>query len=301
MSATMNGESFCAVKRYRSERETAVRPRSALCMSLCDFVVKNRGKGVYYYKGGILQRLRWVATALAVCIAVGPALAEQAELTRLVDSPTAGLIEKGRYAMDMRLFANGGVAGRLQAGALQRLSIGLSFGGERLIGEGDIDWYPQVEVTARYRVIEENQTWPALVLGYETQGYGAYGGGRYQVKSKGFYLAASKNYASSFGQFGLHVGANISREDADDDDWSAWFGLDKSLNGELALLAEYDLARNDDGPQARGIDEGLLNVGARWVVAPQLRIAFYLKNTLSSGRFDPQSSRELSVIYTEEF
>ena len=95
-------------------------------MSLCDFVVKNRGKGVYYYKGGILQRLRWVATALAVSIAVGPALAEQAELTRLVDSPTAGLIEKGRYAMNMRLFANGGVAGCLQAGGLQRLSIGLS-------------------------------------------------------------------------------------------------------------------------------------------------------------------------------
>ena len=36
MSATMNGELFCAVERYRSEHETAVRPRSALC----DFVVK---------------------------------------------------------------------------------------------------------------------------------------------------------------------------------------------------------------------------------------------------------------------
>jgi hypothetical protein len=235
-----------------------------------------------------------------LCAAL-PAAAERAELTRLVDSPTAGLVEKGRYAVDMRLFANGGVLGRLQAGALKRLSIGLSFGGERLIGEGDIDWYPRVEVTARYRVIEENQTWPALVLGYETQGYGAYGGVRYQIKSKGFYLAASKNYASSLGQFGIHAGANISREDTDDDDWSAWFGLDKSINEELALLAEYDLARNDDGQRAQGVEEGFLNVGARWVVGPQLKIACYLKNTLRSGRFDPHSSRELSVIYTEEF
>ena len=248
-----------------------------------------------------MQRLRWIAAALAVCTVVGPAVAERAELTRLVDSPTAGLVEKGRYAMDIRLFANGGVAGRLQAGALKRLRIGLSFGGERLIGEGDIDWYPRVEVTARYRVVEENQIWPALVLGYETQGYGAYGDGRYQVKSKGYYLAASKNYASSFGQFGLHAGANLSREHADDDDWSAWFGLDKSINDELSLIGEYELARNDDGPQARGIQEGYLNVGARWVVGPQLKIALYLKNTLSSGRFDPHSSRELSVIYTEEF
>ena len=248
-----------------------------------------------------MQRLKWIGVALGFCVAAGPVVAEQAELTRLVDSPTAGLIEKGRYAMDLRLFANGGVAGRLQVGALKRLSIGLSFGGERLIGEGDIDWYPRVEVTARYRAIEENQTWPALVLGYETQGYGTYSNERYQVKSKGFYLVVSKNYTSSFGQFGLHAGANISREDADDDDWSAWFGVDKSLNEELALLAEYDLARNDDGLLARGIEEGYLNVGARWVVAPQLKIACYLKNTLSSGRFDPHSSRELSVIYTEEF
>ena len=230
-----------------------------------------------------------------------PATAERAELTRLVDSPTAGLIEKGRYAVDMRLFAEGGVMGRLQAGALKRLSIGLSFGGERLIGEGDIDWYPRVEVTARYRVLEENQLWPALVLGYETQGYGYFAVGRYQVKSKGFYLALSKNYASGLGQFGIHAGANITREDGDDGDWSAWFGLDKSLNDELALIAEYDLARNDDALQARGADEGFLNVGARWGVASQLKIAAYLKNALSSGRFDPRASRELSVIYTEEF
>ena len=51
----------------------------------------------------------------------------------------------------------------------------------------------------------------------------------------------------------------------------------------------------------RGVEEGFLNVGARWVVGPQLKIAGYLKNTLRSGRFDPHSSRELSVIYTEEF
>ena len=243
--------------------------------------------------------MRWITAV--VLGAVVPAAAERTELTRLVDSPTAGLIEKGRYAMDMRLFAEGGVMGRLQAGALKRLSIGLSFGGERLIGQGDVDWYPRVEVTARYRVLEENQTWPALVLGYETQGHGYYAAGRYQSKSKGFYLALSKNYASGLGQFGLHAGVNFTREDKDDDDWSAWFGLDKSLNEELALIAEYDLARNDDALQARGADEGFLNVGARWGVASQLKVVVYLKNALRSGHFDPHASRELSVIYTEEF
>ena len=237
---------------------------------------------------------------LGLCLISGSAVAERAELTRLVDSPTAGLIEKGRYAVDLRLFADGGVVGRLQAGALKRLSIGLSFGGEQLIGSGGVDWFPRVEVAARYRVIEENQVWPALVLGYETQGYGPYRDERYQVKSKGFYLVASKNYASALGQFGFHAGANLTREQTDDGDWSAWFGLDKSINEDLFLVAEYDLGRND-GPQTQGVSEGYLNIGAFWNVAPQLKVACYLKNTLSSGRFDPQSSRELSVIYTEEF
>ena len=36
-------------------------------------------------------------------------------------------------------------------------------------------------------------------------------------------------------------------------------------------------------------------------MASQLKIAAYLKNALSSGRFDPLASRELSVIYTDEF
>ena len=235
---------------------------------------------------------------LSLCIAAGPAAAKWTELTSLVDSPTAGLVRKGHYAVNVRLFADGGAVGRLHVGVLKRLSVGASFGGEQLIGTGAVDWYPRVGLAARARVIEEGYAWPALVLGVDTQGVGPYRNQRYQVKSKGIYLVLSKNYTSMLGELGVHAGVNLSREDADGD-WSAWLGIDKSLRF-MALFAEYDLGRNN-GLQDQGVAEGYLNVGGAWTVAPQLRVAYYFKNALESDHFSSQSMRELSVTYRRKF
>ncbi len=236
---------------------------------------------------------------LSLCIAVGPAVADRAELTSLIDSPTAGLVNKGHYAVNVRLFVDGGAVGRLRVGVLKRLSVGASFGGEQLIGTGAVDWYPRVAVAAQCRILEEGYTWPALVLGFDSQGIGPYRSQRYQVKSKGIYLVLSKNYTSMLGELGVHAGVNVSREDADDGDWSAWLGIDKSLRF-MALFAEYDLGRNN-GLQNQGVAGGYLNVGGAWTVAPQLMVAYYLKNALESDHFGSQSIRELSVTYRKKF
>lgn len=235
-----------------------------------------------------MQRL-----VLCLCLAAGPAAAERAELTSLVDSPTAGLISKGHYAVSARLFADGGAVGHLQFGLLKRLNVGVSFGGEQLIGTGAIDWYPRVAGAARYRLLEEGYTWPALLLGYDGQGVGPYSSQRYQVEPKGFYVVLSKNYTSMLGELGIHAGANF--EDVGAGDWSAWFGFDKSLRF-VNLFAEYDL-----GHQNQDVEGGYLNVGGAWIVAPQLRVAYYLKNALESDHFGSQSIRELSVTYRRKF
>ena len=243
-----------------------------------------------------MQRL---ILCLCIAIAAGPSAADRAELTSLVDSPTAGLVNKGYYAVNVRLFADGGAVGRLHVGVFKRLSVGMSFGGEQFIGTGAVDWYPRVGLAARCRILEEGYTWPALVLGIDTQGIGPYRAQRYQVKSKGIYLALSKNYISMLGELGIHSGVNLSREDTDDSGWSAWLGIDKSLRF-MALFAEYDLGRNN-GLQNQGLEEGYLNVGGAWTVAPELRVAYYLKNALESDHFGSQSIRELSVTYRREF
>lgn len=253
-------------------------------------------------------RLATAATWLVLVLAATslPTASQQGlEPYRLIDSPTAGLIDKGRFAADMRLFPNGGVTGQLSAGVLRRLSIGISFGGTNIIGDDTIDWYPRVEPSIRYRVIEESSALPAATLGYETQGYGARHGERYQVKSKGVFVAFSKNYASSFGQFGVHGGLNLSGEDSDDSDLSGWAGIDKSINEELILLGEYDFALNDNEDESLGSGKGFLNAGAYWAAVPNISIGILLKNILGNGDGDkgpdPDMSREVSVRYTEEF
>lgn len=247
-----------------------------------------------------MLRTKILAVVVAAGLCVSAEAAERAELTRLIDSPTAGLIDKGRYGVALRLFANGGVLTQLDAGVLKRVTIAISFGGEHIIGDTDLNWQPRVEAAIRYRIIEENTALPALVLGYDTQGYGSHGNERYQVKSKGVFVALSKNYLSSLGQFGLHGGANLSRED-DDGDLSGWIGVDKSINEDFALVAEYDLALNDNASSALGSGEGYLNAGALFALSRELRLGFYIKNWLGNGPGDVQTSRELTVLYTEEF
>ncbi|MDA0334791.1 MAG: hypothetical protein O2782_06485 [bacterium] len=230
------------------------------------------------------------------------------ELVRLVDSPTAGLVDKGRFAVDMRLFPQGGLSGQLQAGIMRRLTIGLSFGGEGIIGNDPIDWYPRVEAAARYRILEESEALPALAVGYETQGFGPRVGERYQVKSKGFFLAASKNYVSGLGQFGVHAGINWSNETTDDDGPNGWVGIDKTINEELSVVTEYDFGLNDNADDSLGSGRGFLNAGAYWSPAKGLSLGILLKNVLkngdesgASGGPDPDMSRELAVRYTEMF
>ena len=246
---------------------------------------------------------------LALCLG-GPAGAQEEKVAeegrvepiRLIDCPTAGLIGKGHFGVDLRFFPQGGVLGLLNAGVLDRLTIGLTFGGEQIIGDQDVNWYPRVEPAIRYRIVEENQALPALVLGYETQGYGTYRAGRYQIKSKGAFLVASKNYTGPLGQFGVHGGLNFSRENSDKDgDLSGWVGLDKSINRDLGIVAEYDLATNDNHHSVFGSGDGYLNAGAHWSVVSNLSLSLLLKNILRNSDGKVNMSRELAVRYTEEF
>lgn len=263
--------------------------------------------GVHLCRAALVALALGSAPRLAAAPEAPPSGATGGELVRLIDSPTAGLVDKGRFAIDLRLFPQGGVVGQIQAGILRRLAIGLSFGGEGVIGNDAIDWYPRVEAAARYRVIEEGQSLPGVTLGYETQGFGPYAAERYQIKSKGFFVAASKNYTSAFGQFGIHGGANWSREHADDGGVSGWLGVDKSLNEEIATVAEYDLALNDNDDNAIGSGRGYLNAGVHWSPVPGLGLGLLLKNILRNGDAeaqvgpDPDMSREISVRYTETF
>ena len=81
----------------------------------------------------------------------------------LVDIPTAGMLAKGSLALDLDFYQEGGVLLGLSVGLLDRLSIGVSYGGTHLIGSDDPVMNSVPGANIKIRIIEENMTFPALV------------------------------------------------------------------------------------------------------------------------------------------
>lgn len=203
------------------------------------------------------------------------------EPTSLIDKHTAGSLQKGSYSVNARLFGNGGLQNEIKVGISDRLMIGIGYGASGIIGRENIDWFNLPGAFISYRLFEENKAFPALSLGFDSQGYGAYDDKleRFEVKSMGFYAVASKNYIF-LGNLGLHGGTNLSLENDDGDKEINFFGgIDKSLNNELTLLAEYDFGLNDNKTN----DGNYLNAGLRWDLGNSFQIEFFLKDILKNG------------------
>jgi hypothetical protein len=233
----------------------------------------------------------------------------ETQTTELIDMPTAGLPGKGTFTLSLRMQPYGNLLGGISIGMMDRLSLGMSYGGTGLIGYGTPDWNAQVGVQARYRIIDETYAGPAIAIGFDSQGYGAFYRGpldRYDIKSKGFYAVASKNYLF-FGKLGVHGGANYTLERNDGQKTMDFFvGAEKSFNPELVLLGDYDFALNDNKKDSLfGEDKGgYLNAGVRWIFARKLSLEFDMKNLLHNGSENTnwgRIGRTFKIIYTDHF
>ncbi len=227
---------------------------------------------------------------------------QDAQLRRLIDLPTAGMLDRGSYAIDLRMFGNGGLLSRVSVGITPRFMFGISYGGENIIGEGDINWNDQPGIEARLRLLDENFALPAITIGFDSQGYGPYDDqlNRYANKSRGVFAVASKNYAVLL-NLGLHAGLNRSLEDDDDDgELNFFLGADLSLNREIRAFVEYDLATNDNENDAMfGSGDGYLNGGVQWNFSDRLFLQVNLKNLFQNGA--NEVTREFKIGYFEFF
>ena len=184
--------------------------------------------------------------------------------------------------------------------------FGVSFGGLDIIGNAQkITWNPMPGVHFVYRATEESMRMPAIVVGFDSQGYGPYypetpepvqdSTGyysipvtypdyqdmhkRYHFKSRGFYCVVSKGYAS-FVNTGLHAGVSYSIEKGEGEKSipTIFMGGDIHFIRDLALLIEYDFALDDSKYYPRG----LLNMGVRWAFGRNMFFDFDLQNMLGS-------------------
>ncbi len=224
------------------------------------------------------------------------------EHRRLVDAPTAALLDRGSYSIEMRMFANGGLLSSVNIGITHRFMIGMSYGGENVIGEGDVNLNPEPGILARVRVVDETMRMPAFTIGFESQGFGPYNSQfeRYETKSRGLYVVGSKNYAVMY-NLGLHGGVNWSLEHGDKDkEIDVFVGAEVSFNREFHAFIEYDFANNDNEVDLRfGSGRGYLNGGIQWIFADQLYLQFNAKNMFENG--PNRVRREFKIGYFEYF
>lgn len=234
----------------------------------------------------------------------GPVVGQR-QLTTLIDCPTAGTLQRGSFDAFMEFYPKGGIIGGTDIGLSNRLTIGISYGAEGIIAEERPNWNPRIEFSVKLSLIDEGLLFPAVTLGFCSQGYGSYieEYQRYAFKSKGFYAVASKNYPIYGWQAGFHGGVNYSMEQEDKDENLDFFvGFDTRLNQSVGLVMEYDFATNDDRDVTSvGKGRGYLNLALQWLYSDNLVMEALLKNLNDNRKGVADIWRGFRVTYVEYF
>lgn len=222
-----------------------------------------------------------------ICYAQGTAGTNaKYEYRSLIDMPTAGILEKGHVGVGMDVLPNGVVISKIEVGVFENFSFGISYGGDNIIGSGNVVWYNYPGVNVRLRVLNESETMPALTLGFDTQGKGSYFKelNRFEIKSPGIFVAGSKNF-DFLGYLSVHgvINYSIEREDGDKD-LNIIVGVEKTIGGSLALVAEYDFANNDNTGNSLGDGTGYFNMGLRWSVGDGFTIGLDFRNIVDNKK-----------------
>jgi hypothetical protein len=224
----------------------------------------------------------------------------------LINAPTAGTLPRGCFDVGLRVYPNGGIMGSTSIGLSNRFMVGISYGAEGIISESSANWNPQIEFNLKLRLIDEEYYFPALSVGFCSQGYGSYSKEwkRYTYKSKGFYAVVSRSFYFYKSSMSGHFGINYSMEHEEDKDNapSFYFGLDAQFGYNFCFLAEYDAALNDDMaglPYGKG--RGYFNIGLKWLFSDDLELEAVFENLLNNRRGVNSFGRGLRFTYIEFF
>ena len=221
----------------------------------------------------------------------------------LIDVPTAGMIDRGNFAVDCDFYQGGGLLVAVSVGVLDRLSIGLSYGGSKLIGGEPPVMNDLPGFMVKLRVIEEGFVFPALAVGFDTQGKDGYikSLNRYAIKSPGFYAVISKNYAA-LGFLSLHGGVNYSLERGDGDkDPNVFAGIEKTIGPVVSVVAEYSLGLNDNDSQAIGRGKGYLNAALRVSLGGGITLGIHFKDLARNAEDLDVANRTVRIEFAKPF
>lgn len=228
----------------------------------------------------------------------------------LITLPTAGTLQRGSFALEMRIQKFGGLTSSISVGLTDRFQLGISYGSANLIGDDSLIWYPKPETNLKYLLIDESETSPGISLGIDTQGLGKFNSGdsllRYDTKALGLFAVASKNWVTPLGNLGWHFGSNYNFAETNDNDKDVNFfmGFDIEFNPELSIMLEYNAALNENNMTSRNIAisrGGYLNAGIRWTFVERLHIEMDFNNLMFDKKKVDYFNREIKITYIEYF
>lgn len=246
-----------------------------------------------------------VAVAVSSLALASAASAQILEDIMIVDSPTAGVLPHGGYMFYGSLGPESSILAGFKIGFFDRVMMGASFGLQKFIGRGTMAANDKLGLELRLRFIDENERRPAFAVGIDTQGEDWYleSAERYERKSKGIYLAASKNYRL-IEDFSIHAGAGYSLENRDEGGPNIFGGFSLELVKGFSLLADYNAALDDNSTKVathltRG--KGYLDTGLRFDYRDNVRFKILFKDLLDN--YIPESGvfRSFEVFYVNSF
>jgi hypothetical protein len=214
------------------------------------------------------------------------------EYRYLIDMPSSGILDKGFVNVGSDVLPNGVVITKLEVGAFDGVSFGISYGGENIIGSGSPRWYKYPGVNLRFRLMEETLNFPALSIGFDSQGKGIFfdSSNRFEIKSPGFFVSGSKNF-EMLGYLSIHGSLNYSLESKDGDNFlNLMLGVEKTIGKKVSINMEYNFAFNDNADKLYGKTNGYLNLGVRWSVGDGLTLGLDLRDLLSNKKWSPGSA-----------
>ena len=228
----------------------------------------------------------------------------------LITLPTAGTLQRGSFALEMRIQKFGGLTSSISVGLTDRFQLGISYGSANLIGDDSLIWYPKPETNLKYLLIDESETSPGISLGIDTQGLGRFNSDdslmRYDTKALGLFAVASKNWVTPLGNLGWHFGSNYNFVETNDNDKDVNFfmGFDIEFNPELSMMFEYNAALNENNMTSKNIAisrGGYLNAGVRWTFVERLHIEMDFNNLMFDKKKVDYFNREIKITYIEYF
>ncbi len=221
----------------------------------------------------------------------------------IVDMPNAGMLTKGYYGINAQLISDGGLVLEFLAAPFSFLSLGISYGGYGVIGNGDIDFQhlPGFEIKAR--IMDEEKLFPAIALGFNSQGHGLYFADkkRFEQMAPGFYIAASKSFNWDLGELSLHAGINYCIEHKGDRGINLYGGLEQALGKYFSVYFEVNPNINDGDSEIYPDLPIMLNTAIRASIFKSLTFEMLFRDLLTNSSYSERINRYIGIGFVNKF